>query len=255
MVINSDGALRGQDILVFNDWGDFRLAEPSALYMAGTGGIGYDLNKKYDYGYFYVTNNPWGGTQSDPYGQIKITYRQTAMVNRIDGTTIPPRNSTATWSAQVSGGVPPYSFYWYRDDVLVGTSQFYTGTTGTANFGLRVAVVDQTMSERVDVMPVDVGGALVSITGPDVAYLVHDDPMGSSATWTAAVQGGTPPFTYLWRREGFPTGTNSPSHTEYIDERQDFTLRVEITDATGKSAIHQKFVRVGERDCATCPPY
>ncbi|HYR08160.1 MAG TPA: hypothetical protein VEQ60_10345, partial [Longimicrobium sp.] len=173
----------------------------------------------------------------------------------IEGNTIPARNSSATWRAAVTGGTPPYSHYWYRNGALVGTSEYYTGSTGTENFGLRAVVVDQTMSERTAVMPVDVGGVLTYIDGPDWAYLYPNAPFASNATWTAVVQGGTAPFTYQWYRDGYATGGNTSSHTEYIDERVDFTLRVMVQDATGKSAIQQKFVRVGQKDCPTCPAY
>ncbi len=230
-------------------------AEPSVAYKAGTGGTGLNLDNKYDYGTFYATNNPAGGTLFDPYGEIKITYQASAISTVINGTSIPPRNSSATWQAAVTGGTPPYSYYWYRDGALVGTSEFYTGATGTENFGLRAVVVDQTMTERAAVMPVDVGGVLVGIDGPDWAYLYTNDPLMSNATWMVVVQGGTPPFTYQWYRDGWATGGNTSSHTEHIDERVDFTLRVEITDATGKTAVDQKSIRVGQKDCPTCPAY
>lgn len=93
------------------------------------------------------------------------------------------------------------------------------------------------------------------IDGPDVAYLYTNDPLASTATWTAVVQGGTAPFTYQWYRDGYATGENSPSHTEHVDERVDFTVWVVVRDVTGKTAVHQRHVRVAQKDCATCPSY
>lgn len=254
-VENSDARFLAHRVVPFRAAGEFTQAEPSTAYQAATGGTGFNLSNKYDYGWFFATNSAGGGTTADPYGELKITYVASAIANVIDGTPIPPRNSTATWRAAVMGGTPPYNYYWYRDGALVGTSEYYTGNTGTESFGLRAAVVDQTMTERVAVMPVDVGGALTHIDGPGTAYLYTNDPRMSSATWTAAVQGGTAPFTYQWYRDGYPTGANGAAHTEHIDERVDFTLRVLVQDATGKTASNEKFVRVAQRDCASCPAH
>jgi hypothetical protein len=253
-VQNSDGAFMNQELDFFRDFGEYSLAQPSTVYPAGTGGTGFDLSKRYDFGWFFATNNPAGGTTADPYGQIRITYVQSAMANVIEGNAIPPRNSTATWRAAATGGTSPYNYYWYRDGALVGTSEYYTGATGTENFGLRAVVVDQTMTERTAVFPVDVGGALVYVDGPDVAYLYTYDPFISNATWTAVVTGGTAPFTYRWYRDGYPTGGNTASHTEHIDERVDFRMRVVVQDATGKIAVDDKLVRVAEIPCSTCSP-
>lgn len=254
-VENSDFRFLASQVVRFRAMGEFTRAEPSTAYQAGTGGTGFDLSNRYDYGSFFATNSASGGSIADPYGEIRITYTASAIANVIEGTTIPPRNSSATWRAAVTGGVPPYSYYWYRDGALVGTSEYYTGSTGTENFGLRAVVVDQTMSERAAVIPVDVGGVLTHVDGPDWAYLYTYDPLRSNASWTAVVQGGTAPISYQWYRNGWATGGNTSSHTEHIDEAVDFTLRVEVTDATGKTAVSEKFVRVGQKDCATCPAY
>lgn len=252
VVRNSDGVGVAIDFDAFVPADGGRIAEPGTEYSAAMGSI-VDLDRAYDYGFFRALRDY--GDAGGPYGELKITYVRSAMANVIDGTPIPPRNSTATWRATVTGGVPPYSYYWYRDGMLVGTSELYTGDTGTDNFALRAAVVDQTMTERAAVMPVDVGGALTRIDGPEMAYLYTNDPLASRATWTAAVQGGTAPFTYQWYRDGYPTGGNGASHTEHIDERVDFTLRVVVRDVAGKTAVGEKLVRVGQRDCATCPTY
>jgi hypothetical protein len=184
---NSEGRRVAKRTVLFRGGGEVGLAEPTTDYPAGTGGPGgTSLDRLYDYGLFFATNNPGGGTTFDPYAKVKITYAGSKMANVIDGTSIPPRNSTASWSAAVTGGTPPYTFYWYRDGTLVGNSQYYTGHTGTENFWLRVAVVDQTMTERVAVMPVDVGGVLARIDGPQEGYVYTDGSQASSATWTAA---------------------------------------------------------------------
>lgn len=254
-VENSDGWRVGNQTALFRTVGEAGFAEPATEYQAGTGGsLGTPLDRRYDYGLFFATNNPGGGTTFDPYAEVKITYAGSAITNVIDGTSIPPRNSTASWGAAVTGGTPPYSFYWYRDGVLVGNSQYYTGPTGTENFWLRVAVVDQTMTERVAVMPVDVGGVLARIDGPQEGYVYTDGSQSSSATWTAAVQGGTPPFTYQWYRDGSPTGNGTSSHSEFFAGPGSFTLGVEVRDATGKFAADVRPVSVAY-SCSGCNVY
>ncbi|MBW3571445.1 MAG: hypothetical protein KY467_10085 [Gemmatimonadetes bacterium] len=254
-VDNSDGQRMARRASLFRTVGQAGLAEPATEYQAGTGGsLGTSLDRRYDYGFFSATNNPAGSTTFDPYAEVKITYAASAMANVIDGTSIPPRNSTASWSAAVTGGTPPYSFYWYRDGALVANSQSYTGHTGTENFWLRVSVVDQTMTERVAVMPVDVGGVLTRIDGPQEGYVYTDGSQMSSATWTAAVQGGTPPFTYQWYRDGYPTGSDTSSHTEYFAEPGSFTLGVEVRDATGKFAADVRPISVAY-SCSGCNAY
>jgi hypothetical protein len=251
-VDNSDRRRVATQIVLFRTVGAAGFAEPATAYPAGTGGsLGTPLDRLYDFGFFYATNNSDGGTTFDPYAHVKITYAASVMTNVIAGTSIPPRNASASWSAEVTGGTPPYSFYWYRDGALVGNSQYYTGATGTENFWLRVAVVDQTMTERVAVMPVDVGGVLARIDGPQEGYVYMDGSQISSATWTAAVQGGTPPFTYQWYRDGYPTGNGTSSHTEFFAEPGSFTLGVEVRDATGKSALDVRPISVAY-SCSGC---
>jgi hypothetical protein len=254
-VADSELITRGSQVVRFSDYGEYSLAQPTTVYQAAVAGGFAQIQNRYDYGWFYATNSAMGGFSGDPFGQIRITYTPTAMTNLIAGSSIPPRSATATWQASVSGGVPPYSFYWYRDSALVGTSQYYSGLTGNTNFDLRSIVVDQTMSERTAVMLVDVGGALVAIDGPSEATMKMWDPFSSMETWTAVISGGTAPFSYTWFRDGLQTGSNTSSHTEIIDERVDFRLRVVIQDATGKSAITDKDIRVIQRDCPSCPSY
>ncbi len=55
-------------------------------------------------------------------------------------------DATCSWYADVSGGIPPYTYNWYNDGIGVGTSSWYTGGKDPGNltdhFPLRVDVRD-----------------------------------------------------------------------------------------------------------------
>lgn len=78
----------------------------------------------------------------------------------------------------------------------------------------------------------------VSISGPSTVF--HPEKgVTSQYTWTANVTGGTSPFSFAWKKNGSPVGTNSSTYTEsYSFNGWDcgsyqFTLSVDVTDANG----------------------
>lgn len=65
----------------------------------------------------------------------------------ISGPTFVTNGQEATWTAEVSGGIPPNSYEWFRSDtsptfwVKVGTGSSYSETV-TESFDLKVEVTD-----------------------------------------------------------------------------------------------------------------
>lgn len=62
---------------------------------------------------------------------------------RIDGPSLVPPNTVCTWTAVVTGGVPPYQYVWRRNGLIVGHAQTYSANSGTPGlFTLEVDVTD-----------------------------------------------------------------------------------------------------------------
>jgi hypothetical protein len=74
----------------------------------------------------------------------------------IEGPWTPPLNAWCTWEADVSGGTPPYSYAWYRDEEFVSPVDSYTGYTGTTDFLLELVVTDAASDEDSKQLLVDV---------------------------------------------------------------------------------------------------
>ena len=203
-------------------------AFPHVFYPAATGGR--PISQEYDVGYFVATNtfNP-RGVSGEPFGDVVIDYEQTMMASRIVGTSIPAKNTNVTWSAQASGGYPPYTYDWYRDGQWVGSGAYYSETV-SRDFLLQLQTTDATMSVRKEVMAVDVDGVLSTLGGPTQIWVSQ-----GGGTWTASANGGTAPYTFTWfinsrmvgQGETF-TGYN-PGQEGYFD------LRVDVADAAGAS--------------------
>ncbi|HEX8392856.1 MAG TPA: hypothetical protein VF665_10910, partial [Longimicrobium sp.] len=166
-------------------------AFPSLSYPAATGSR--PLSSEYDVGYFVATNtgSALGGT-SDPFGEVVISYTQSAMVNRIHGNSVPARNTTVTWSAEAFGGSAPYTSSWYRDGQWASDGQFFTETV-SRDFLLELRTTDATMSVRSAVLAVDVDGVSAGLSGPTQIWA-----SSGGGTWTASAVGGTAPYTYTW---------------------------------------------------------
>lgn len=86
----------------------------------------------------------------------------------------------------------------------------------------------------------------VTMSGPTTIYHPQKGTV-NQYTWTANASGGTPPYTYAWKKNGSPVGTNSSTYTEYLSYNGDqcdtyyqFTLRVDVTG--GGSAYATKDV-------------
>jgi hypothetical protein len=239
-VENSAGLLLNRNRIEFGlDEEDRHVAAPRVLYVAATGRRNWS---DFDYGYFVATNRQFGDDPGDPYGEIKITYKQSVLAARsIAGPQIPPRNTTGTWSVAPTGGVTPYAYHWYRDSVLVGTGASYSGNVGTRDFWLRVEVTDQTWSVRRTVLAVDVDGVRGTITGPGSVFLSQPQ-----ATWTASIQGGFSPYRYEWFADGALVATG-PTYSATVGS--DFQLMLLVRDSIGQTHTTELRVRAFDDTC------
>ena len=60
---------------------------------------------------------------------------------------------------------------------------------------------------------------------------------GATCTFTASVSGGVPPYTYAWFKNGAPTAYNAPSVPITAPSQPPFTVRVDVTDASGVPSV------------------
>lgn len=125
--------------------------------------------------------------------------------------------STGEATANVAGGIPPYTFLW--DDPLAQTTQTATGlAAGTYN----VIVTDangETATASVVISEPELLVVTVTGFGPTTAG-------GSDGFATAIVTGGTPPYTYLWNDPLAQTTQTATGLTAG-------TYTVTVTDANG----------------------
>lgn len=248
-VENSDGKLPVQRLFSFiaDETGRYG-AVPRTEYDAATGSQHVlNYNQLYDRGYFSVTNNQTASQPGDPFGEVRITYQPTS-ATLVVGPTVPLGNTSHTWSANVSGGTQPYTYTWYRDGNWVGNGSNYTASTGTQDFHLLVEVADGAMAVRKAVMPVDVDGVRVAITGPTTVWYSQN-----GGTWTASVEGGYGPYEFDWFLNGLHYG--SGEYFSLYPGEGHHDLLVRVRDASGTSHEGHKSVEgVGSETCAPIPP-
>lgn len=142
-----------------------------------------------------------------------------------------------TFSMNASGGDPPLTYQWYKDDISLGESAQGTSiglsNLSEADSGFYFCrVTDQMLSVR-DTEPVELRvAAFPQITQqPQGLSLDAGDPLSLSVT----VNGGMPPLTYQWRKNNVPIlGTNSPTFAKASAttlDAGDYVCR--ITDGIG----------------------
>ncbi len=237
LITNASETLVGQTLApyqsdLFNGWS----ATIEIAYPTATGYQGYpppagtpltgDAN---DYGLF----------ESGPefanwiaYAEIAVNYKMGLARLALEGPDLPLTNATATWTGDASAGSPPYSYAWYRNGQLVGSSQTYTASVGSTSFGLRLEVTDQAWSTSTRDVYVDVDGVRGTLIGPgQVDY-------GQVGVWTVSARGGYAPYSIHWYYEN-ALGTTTDlgtaaSYTGYPGQGTG-TLLIEIQDSHGRT--------------------
>ena len=149
-----------------------------------------------------------------------------------------------TYSASVSGGTSPYTYQWYRNGVLVGTSATYLYTATTADltagtFTISVTVTDSvnnvvaSSTETVTVDPV--------LVAPTVLASPNTVDQGQTSSLTTTVSTGASPYTYHWMEMApggsyVDVGTSSASFsfvTTGSTATGVWSFELQVTDSTG----------------------
>ncbi len=112
-------------------------------------------------------------------------------------------NELTHWKAEVTGGVPPYSYNWVK--TIQGTPQQFflsqsnaCGTKSDKPFLLKLYVEDSKGNTYKIEKPIQLNILApinISINGPDTVYLFDN-----SVTWKANITGGEPPYEIRWMK-------------------------------------------------------
>jgi len=98
-----------------------------------------------------ATVNDRGPVGKDNYWGYGVVNAWAAVQPSPPTATIPPPYNVppwgfCQWSAGASGGIPPYSYQWWKNGVLVGTSSSYFFEVDSGNFFLELKVTDAAQS-------------------------------------------------------------------------------------------------------------
>lgn len=153
IIRNPRGEFQGGEVLEFFFDPDGRwITAHDVPYFAGTASLAPD---KATYGMLAFLP---GQSGSLPWARMTITYTD-AVVASISGPGAVSSGMTATWSASVTAGEPPFTYYWYQDWYLVGTESSYTTEVhGDGPMELRLDVYDARGEATSTLMQVWVSG-------------------------------------------------------------------------------------------------
>jgi hypothetical protein len=149
-----------------------------------------------------------------------------------------------TWTAAVSGGVPPYSpINWYLGTTLVGTGSSYTKNycTTSQTVTAKATVADSagqtaqaTQTTAITYTPPP--ALLISVSGP-TSVALDGATTCKNVTWTAAVSGGLTPYgTINWYLGTTLVGTGSSYTKNYCTTSQTVTAKAIVTDSASQTA-------------------
>ncbi|MEM3454483.1 MAG: PKD domain-containing protein [Thermoproteota archaeon] len=143
----------------------------------------------------------------------------------ITGPTSTIVNTPTTYTANVSGGKPPYTYTWSNGGTA-SSSQYTWSLSGT--YTVSINVKDSMGNQVVKSINVQVASALtVTITGPSTGCV------NASVTYTSSVSGGYPPYTYSWSGGGTPSTGTGNSFTTQWSTTGSKTISLTVTDSNG----------------------
>ncbi|HDS29125.1 MAG TPA: DUF11 domain-containing protein, partial [Candidatus Acetothermia bacterium] len=152
--------------------------------------------------------------------------------------------SSVRLTASASGGKPPYTYVWYRDGSPIsqfGSSSTYD-VTQPGSYVVEVRDANQCTATSNS-------ARVTQASPPNVALSPTSGEIGcgtSSVRLTASVNGGKPPYTYAWYRDGSPLSQIGTSST--YDATQSGTYFVEVRDANQCAAASNN-VRITQASC------
>src|SRR5256712_4440551 len=153
--------------------------------------------------------------------------------------TNPMVGQTVTFTANVNGGVAPYTFSWSFGD----GSALATGNPAThmysakGTFTVKVNITDSstpthqtsTVTTTITVLPTPLAD---TVSGPT------SGTVGTSVTFTVAANGGTQPYTFSWTATGgSPASGTGTSFTTTYSLKGPYVVNATVTDFNGAKAF------------------
>ncbi|MGC8555772.1 MAG: thermopsin family protease [Conexivisphaera sp.] len=138
-------------------------------------------------------------------------------------------------NSSASGGTPPYTYTWYVDGQPVSSSQGYALDPPSPGTYSAYVVVTDSVGYRVSSQTIQVyvnpdPTVSLMVSTSSNSFLYSNDV----ATALAQVQGGTPPFTYMWYLDGrWVANTTSPQYTYALTRMGRNALRAAVADSVG----------------------
>jgi len=188
---------------------------------------------------FNVSSHNWSGWELHPFTAWKPA-RAPLSVSMSASPASPSVGQQVTFTASVSGGLPPYSYAWKFGDGATGTGNPTTHIyTAQGSYPLVLNVTDSANKFVVASQTVSVAAVL------SADFTTSASPTaGSPASFTATVSGGTTPYSYNWNfGDGTAAGTSNPALHTYSTPGN-YTVVLTVTDANVKTATASHIVNI-----------
>ena len=139
-----------------------------------------------------------------------------------------------TFTSNVSGGTPPYSYQWYLNDTAVPGASASSWTFTPISVGFYMIYLNVTdnvgTTAKSNTANVTVNPQLTVSISPHSTTIT----LGQSVLFTSTVSGGTPPYSYQWYLNGAPvSGATSASWTFTPTSAGSYTVYINVTDNVG----------------------
>jgi hypothetical protein len=117
-------------------------------------------------------------------------------------------NDSVTWSAEVTGGVGPYTYNWSGDDSLSGTSETVDKSYSEAGEKLATVTVSD-FETNTEVVECEVVKVLEPLTFNSCSANESNGMVGQTITWSADISGGLAPYDFSWSGTDGLNGSDS----------------------------------------------
>ncbi len=189
---------------------------------------------------FALGRNLVYGRLVDAVGMVSISPTIQVTMNRDPIVGISPESryadveSSVNISASTQYGTPPYSFSWSVDGKTVSSNRSFTfspGSVGTYQIALSGSDAAGYSFNQISTFTVNPALRLGNRSFSNSSSLFYT---GSAVSFSGAVTGGTPPYSYTWYVDGIPQFSANATSLRY-DAIGIHTAKLVISDAAGGS--------------------